>query len=220
MFRVLTIGLLASILSGLGPALAAEKCDLPLVYEDDFESGAANWEPTDASAWQLMEADGSKVFGIIKRQSNYKPPHRSPYNIALLKDIKVADFVLELKIKSTLDTGNHRDACLFFNYQDPAHFYYVHMGKRADPHSCQIMIVNNAPRTMITKKQTKGIPWDDRWHNVKIVRRTGDGTIEVYFDDMNTPVMTAVDKTFGDGRVGIGSFDDMDSFDDVKLYGK
>jgi hypothetical protein len=54
---------------------------------------------------------------------------------------------------------------------------------------------------------------------VKIVRRTADGSIEVYFDDLKTPVLTAEDKTFLWGQVGIGSFDDTGMWDDVKLQG-
>ena len=220
MLRYLTIVVFASLIVVAPLAGAAEKSDLPLLFEDDFEKGSDAWEPTDASAWKLNENDGGKAYGIIKRKSSYNPPHRSPHHISLIKDVEAGDFVLTLKIKSTLDTGGHRDACLFFNYQDPANFYYVHLGKKADPHSCQIMIVKDAPRKMITKKQTTGVPWDDDWHNVKVVRRVADGTIEIYFDDMDTPVMATIDKTFGTGRIGIGSFDDMDDFDDVKLYGK
>ena len=29
--------------------------------------------------------------------------------------------------------------------------------------------------------------------------------------------MSVVDKTFGKGRIGLGSFDDMNDFDDIKL---
>jgi hypothetical protein len=32
--------------------------------------------------------------------------------------------------------------------------------------------------------------------------------------------MSVVDKTFGKGRIGIGSFDDMNDFDDIKLHGR
>ncbi|MGY8719443.1 MAG: hypothetical protein ACKVI3_16865, partial [Verrucomicrobiia bacterium] len=46
------------------------------------------------------------------------------------------------------------------------------------------------------------------------------GTIEVYFNDMETPQMTAKDETFGTGRIGIGSFDDMNDFDDIRIYGR
>ena len=45
------------------------------------------------------------------------------------------------------------------------------------------------------------------------------GEIAVYFDDMDRPVMTAIDKTFAWGQVGIGSFDDTGNFDDVRVYG-
>jgi hypothetical protein len=211
---VLGITLLAA-----APLTAAEKSELPLVFTDDFEKGGENWQPTDAQAWRIAETGRGKVYNQFKN-SDYTPPHRSPFNIALLKDVAVGDFVLTVKVQSTNGgAGNHQDMCLFFGCQDPAHFYYVHLGKRPDPNSSQIMIVNDAPRVMITKSKSPGIPWDEKWHDVKIVRRTADGTIEIYFDDMQKPVMTAVDKTFTSGQVGLGSFDDNGNWDDFTLHG-
>jgi hypothetical protein len=32
--------------------------------------------------------------------------------------------------------------------------------------------------------------------------------------------MSVIDKTYGKGRIGIGSFDDMNDFDDIKLRGR
>jgi hypothetical protein len=32
--------------------------------------------------------------------------------------------------------------------------------------------------------------------------------------------MTAVDKTFVSGQVGVGSFDDTGRFDDLRVYGR
>jgi hypothetical protein len=140
-------------------------------------------------------------------------------NISLLKDVHVGDFVLEVDVLSTARDYGHRSMCLFFGYQDPSHFYYVHFGKQTDDHANQIFIVNEAARAKISTETTDGTPWDDRWHHVKIVRRAGDGTIQVYFDDMQEPVMTAVDKDFTWGRVGLGSFDDEGDFDNFKLSG-
>ncbi|OHB71458.1 MAG: hypothetical protein A2V70_08090 [Planctomycetes bacterium RBG_13_63_9] len=200
-------------------SLAAEQSKLPLVYQDDFEKGADHWQPTDPNAWKITETDRGKVYNQF-RNSNYEPPHRSPLNIALLKDVVVGDFVLTAKVQSTnRGAGAHRDMCVFFGHQDPTHFYYVHLGQRPDPNSSQIMIVNGAPRKMITKNQSPGIPWDDGWHQVKIARHAADGLIEVYFDDMKTPKMTAVDRTFTTGQVGLGSFDDHGNWDDFKLHG-
>ena len=218
MARYLLVLALGLGLMTVMPALAAEKGDLPLVFEEDFEKGADHWQPTDAEAWKITETDRGKVYDQHKG-SKYKPPHRSPLNISLLKDVAVTDFVLTVKAKSTCREYGHRDMCLFFGYVDPGHFYYVHLGKKADPHSNQIMIVNDAPRVMITEKKSPGTPWDDQWHQIKIVRKVADGLIEIYFDDMKTPVMTAVDKHFTRGQVGLGSFDDTGVWDDFKLRG-
>ena len=43
---------------------------------------------------------------------------------------------------------------------------------------------------------------------------------QVYFDDMERPVMRAKDKTFTWGRVGLGTFDDHGNFDEFKLRGE
>ena len=40
------------------------------------------------------------------------------------------------------------------------------------------------------------------------MRKVADGTIEIYFDDMKKPLMTANDKTFAWGQIGLGTFDD------------
>ncbi len=193
---------------------------MPLLFEDDFEKGADRWEPTDAKAWKLVETDGNHVFSQFAKNSQYKPPHRSPYNRAMIKDLIVGSFVLEAKLRSTIPDYGHRDLCLFFGSQDPAKLYYVHLGKKMDPHANNVFIVNSADRKSISKTTTDGTPWDDEWHNVRLVRDVKAGTIEVYFDDMEKPAMTAVDTTFTWGRVGIGSFDDTGEFDDVRLWGE
>ena len=219
MLRFLTVLASAMVWTFLATTVSvtADEPRLPLVFEDDFEKGADRWQPTDPAAWKILQTDRGKVYNQFKK-SDYEPPYRSPWNISLVEDVVVGDFVLTVKVQSTNHgAGNHQDMCLFFNYQDAAHFYYVHLGKRPDSHSSQIMIVNDAPRVMITKNESPGIPWDKKWHDVKIVRRTSDGTIEIYFDDLQKPVMRAVDKTFTWGQVGLGSFDDHGVWDDFKL---
>jgi hypothetical protein len=199
--------------------------ELPLLVKEDFERGMARWWTSDpdaaASVWKIIETGppGNRALRVTG-QSKYQPPHRSPHSIALLKDVVVTDFELRVRVQNTnAAAGPHRDLCIFWGYQDPAHFYYVHLGAKADPHACQIFIVNDAPRTMITEKQARGTPWTDGWHTIKVIRRVADGTMKVYFDDMQIPLMTARDKTFTWGQVGIGTFDDHGNFDDIVLRG-
>jgi|GEM_PF-542445 len=191
---------------------------LPLVFHEDFEHGAEHWEPTDKNAWKIVASRHGSAYSQ-HQASKYTPPVRSPFNFALRKDATVGDFVLEADCLSTKPDYNHRDLCLVFGYQDASHFYYVHLGKKTDDHANQIFIVNGTPRTKISTKTTPGTNWDDLWHHVKIVRRVSDGRIDIFFDDMQRPVMQAVDKTFAWGRVGVGSFDDIGDWDDVVLYG-
>ena len=193
---------------------------LPLIFSDDFEDGKADgWLPTDKTAWRVAHQGNNHVYNQFKKRSKYKPPVRSPYNRSLVKDITVGDFVLDVRVQSTHKDYGHRDLCLFFGYQDDSHLYYVHLGKKADPHANQIFIVNGKPRTKISITTTKGTNWDDNWHHVRVVRNVKTGKIEVYFDNLYKPVMTAVDKTFKWGKVGLGSFDDTGNFDHVLIYG-
>jgi hypothetical protein len=193
---------------------------LPLLFSEDFEKGRDRWEVTDEKSWTHRVVDGNAVFGINRRESDYKPTHRSPFTSRLIKDLSVADFVLTFKVRSTKDTGNHRDCCIIFNHQDPANFYYAHLGAKPDPASGQIMIVQNAPRRPITEN-TKPVPWTDGWHHVKVVR---DSTVKALSKSISMTwkprSLSATDTTFGKGRIGIGSFDDMNDFDDIRLYAK
>ncbi len=95
----------------------------------------------------------------------------------------------------------------------------MHLGARPDPHSGQIMIVNEAPRRALTNN-TRETPWDDQWHQVKLVRDVESGRIAIFFDDMAQPQMEVFDKTFTNGRIGLGSFDDLNAFDDVVVFAK
>ena len=226
MYRIFQLALCLVACHFGGLAAFSAHTHLPLVVKEDFEHGMGRWQTTDPdpanSVWKIIATGGKGNHALrVTGPSKYQPPHRSPHSIALLKNVEVGDFELSARVQNTNATaGPHRDLCIVWGYQDPSHFYYVHFGAKADSHACQIFIVNDAPRKMITVKQAKGTPWTDGWHNVKVVRGIDDGLTKVYFDDMKTPLMTARDKTFNDGQIGIGTFDDHGNFDEIVLRGE
>lgn len=210
------------LLATFTPAAAGRPEPMSLVFRDAFEHGDQHWQFSDADAWKVEAADADGDRGPILRlvkNGQYRPTHRSPYNVALVRDVFVGDFQLDVQVRTTARDYGHRDLCIFFGYQDADHFYYVHLGQQTDDHANQIFIVDGAPRTKISTRTTPGTPWDDAWHHVRVVRNAEQGTIAVYFDDLETPVMTAEDKTFAWGQVGVGSFDDTGDFDDFQLRG-
>jgi hypothetical protein len=194
--------------------------DLPLALREDFERTDRDaWQFTDPGAWRVAELEGNHVLEQY-RASQYEPPVRSPFNLALAKPVVAGDLVLDVQARSTAPDTGRRDLCFVFDYQDPSHFYYVHLAKQADEHHNSIFLVDGKPRVAIAEARSQGTPWDDGWHHVRVVRRVRDGLIAVYFDDMATPAMTAHDKTITRGRVGLGSFDDTGQFDDLQVWGE
>ncbi len=192
--------------------------ELPVLLSEDFEKGVDRWEFSDPKAWKLEDTPKGKVLSLFEKTTP-KTPHKSPFAVAVLKDVVVGDFVLEADVRSTVKRHPQQDLCLIFGYQDHDHFYYAHLAKQTDKGNNQIYIVNGADRAMITLRTSQGTDWNDDWVHVKVVRKVADGTIEVYWDDMKTPVQTAQNKIFVRGRVGLGSYDDLGEFDNVVLRG-
>lgn len=192
-----------------------------LLYEQTFDTRSVlqGFAMTDAAAWTWSGDDQGGSLELT-RQSDYKPAVRSPVNIALIADKVFTDFVLEADLIQTGREYGHRDMCLFFGFQNPTNFYYVHIATVADPNAHNVFLVKNAPRTNIAKETTRGANWGlNVWHKVRLERTVADGTIKVFFDDMTKPIMLAQDTNFGAGHIGFGSFDDTGKVDNIRIWG-
>lgn len=207
-------------------SVAAEKKEAPpaydLVYAQDFESPQAlhDFELSYPSAWKISDAGVSGKALDLFGESKYEARVRSPFNIALIKNIEVGDFILELDLSQTGKEYGHRDLCLFFNVESPTNYYYVHIASVADDRANNIFIVNDEPRIKIGTKTTAGTDWGatNSWHKVRIERKVESGTIAIFFDDMSEPIMEATDVHFTRGRIGVGSFDDTGRYDNIKIW--
>lgn len=210
-----------SISQDITAQTASNKEGYKLVYSQDFESQdvLSEFDMTDSRAWRIGSGDSGKTLELFG-ESEYRSRVRSPFNIALLKDVVVGDFILEADLAQSGREYGHRDLCLFFNVNSPTNFYYVHIASVADNNANNIFLVNDEPRTNIATKTTNGTNWGatNSWHKVKIERKVEEGTIKIYFDDMDKPIMEATDKHFIDGRIGFGSFDDTGQFDNIKIW--
>ncbi len=216
---------IALLVAGLQVSVHAESIPdgYKLVYKQDFDSADAlkDFEFSDANAWKFSEKGNSEKGGALElfQQSKYKTKVRSPFNIALVRSKVFTDFVLEADLVQTGKEYGHRDMCIYYGFTEPAKFYYTHIATKADPNAHNCFIVNDAPRKNFAKEVTTGADWGlDKWHRMRLVRSGKDGTIKVFFDDMAKPIMLAQDKTFADGQVGFGSFDDTGKIDNIRIY--
>ena len=194
----------------------------PLVYSQDFANGESleDLSFSDHRAWRWSPST-TGVPGALELagESLYKPKHRSPYCIALLHGRVYQSFVLEADMLQTGKEYGHRDLCLFFGFQDPEHFHYVHLATAPDDRAHNIFLVNAAPRVKTSPVAESGVEWGTgEWHRVRLERDVELGETRVYFDDMLTPTLSAKNETFDWGLIGFGSFDDTGRFANVKIW--
>jgi hypothetical protein len=142
----------------------------------------------------------------------------------VLKDFDISSFIFTGRIRCKARIDNpHRDMVVIFHYQDPTHFYYVHFSAVSDDVHNIIGFVNGKDRVKINHEppeKSAARLTDMQFHEFKVTCNADTGEIKAYLDDMRTPILTAKDTTLGHGLVGVGSFDDTGSFDDIKLWGK
>jgi hypothetical protein len=168
---------------------------------------------TDAAAWRTSADAGPGVTALeLFGASRYTPPHRSPLNVALLRERVVGDFDLQLRARQTGREYPHRDLVIVCAWRDAAHFVYAHLASAADDNAHHVMLVDGADRRPITTWRTSGVAWGDGWHDLRLLRR--GRALEVSFD--GSPVLRAEVPDWR-GNVGFGSFDDTGAFASLRL---
>jgi hypothetical protein len=207
-------------------SLSCEKKDtdnLLLLVSSDFEGGSAQgWEPNFPENWRIVNKDGSMVYELIAPGKRGKFSGPTSYSVLADHDVTSFEFTGRLKSDVEIDVAD-RDVCLFIHYQDPAHFYYIHFSDKSDRLHNIIGLVNGADRVKINNEpagESDARLVDMDWHDFKITFDASTGEIQVFFDKMQTPILTAHDSALGHGRIGVGCYDDKASFDDIKLRGK
>jgi len=210
---------------------AAEKSSLialyneemyPLLFTEDFEDGdARGWMPHFPDNWEVRKEEGSFVYKLIA--PGEPGPIRAPYSWSIIKEYDLNGFKFQGKLRSDEDIDNpYRDVVILFNFQDREHFYYVHFSAISDEVHNIIGLVNGQDRVKINLEppgKSKAMLGDNCFHDFKVTYDARNGEIQAYLDDMDTPILTAVDKTLDHGAVGVGSFDDTAGFDDIRLWG-
>jgi len=213
---------LASILSIAGIHQAPERS---ITVKETFDSGwEMRWKPHTAGSW-VVERESSKY--VLKMTKAGVPPKeiRRPGEYAVWSSKVWGDVEFTAQVRCDQDVSvSTRDAILIFAYQDDTHFYYVHLAGRADSVHNAIMVVNGKDRERIDKFDsahlTKPALTDKEFHTVKVVRNIKTGTIDVYLDRSDTPLLHAEDRTILKGMLGLGSFDDTASFHSLVAKGR
>jgi hypothetical protein len=136
--------------------LALAACAAGASVECDEAAALRRFLFTDASAWRHCGEEGGCLE--LHRQSDYRPPHRSPLNLALLQDQEFGDFDLSVQARQTGREYPHRDLVLVFGHRDAAHFCYAHLASQADGSAHHVQLVDGADRRPVTTDRSSCHP--------------------------------------------------------------
>jgi len=192
-----------------------------LLAECDFENGSAEgWRPSDPAHWRVVNDGGSKVYELTAPGEPGQV--RAPTSWSVWDGRDITSFEFTGRVRCDADPATAvRDMCVFFHFQDPTHFYYVHFAASSDGVHNIVGLVDGADRVKINTEPAGASVFrltDREWHAFKVVCHAETGEIRAYLDDMTKPILTARDRTLDHGLVGVGSFDDSGAFDDLKLW--
>ncbi|MFQ5823914.1 MAG: putative Ig domain-containing protein [bacterium] len=169
-----------------------------------------NWEPNKSYYWAVEEKDGDKRYVITTSQLSAINSKLATYS--LIKNRIYGNFIMTLIVKSSenLQDNTGADFAIVFGYQDDNNYYYMLFNSNA-PWSA-LNKVENGFRSEIISSNVALIT-DNDYHNIEVSRQ---GSLIVVKQD-EVIVLTTNDATFGEGRVGIGSFNDAAYFDDIEV---
>lgn len=199
--------LLIQFALGLGlPAAAADTAQQLLQQR-------GQWQFEDPAAWE-WQGQGHETVLVLKKPSQYKPKVRRPFNLAWFAGAEWDSFTLTCEARLDAFNKGNNDLCIAFAGTGDSQFYYAHLGEKADGVHLQLHVVDNADRRAIATHRAETLPWEPgRWHAIQVVRQAASHSIKVWFD--GKLVLEASDKTLGQGRIGLGSFDDLGAFRNV-----
>lgn len=169
---------------------------------DDFTSNASDFT-TSGGSWA--------VSGGTYNLSNPAPatdPNKLLYNQALNSKSVSGDFTMSFD-GSTSSTSSFADFGAIFDYTDVNNYYYINYNKTDDSGTNGIFKVVGGTQTKLADFPVTINTGTT--YSTKIVK-TG-GAITVYRD--NAVLATANDSTFTAGKVGLGSRNDVASFDSL-----
>lgn len=180
-----------------------------------------DWAPRTPAKWSFP---GDEVV-LTEAGTNPNDGIRRPFEYAVLTEgpaLGSFDLTGQVRLDEKASVNN-RDVIIVFGWKSDTEYYYAHLSQDNSiyPHN-GIFKVNKADRERIDDQWdgTVGAPpavTDEEWHDVRVLRCADSGDIAVYVDGLDTPLMTANDKTFPEGRVGFGSFDNFGRLRDLSV---
>jgi hypothetical protein len=169
-----------------------------------------NWVELNPERWEINTYNGPHYRIRTTDYTNQSGDRPGEYSLISMH--RHGDFDFSMKARSDEKLGEYSaaDYVVIFGYQDDDNYYYMMFNRYRDNN--ELFKVVDGVRQVLARAPRASF-LDNEFHRVEISRR-GE-RIRVRFDGRD--YLTVMDDTFGVGAIGIGSYNDAASFDDVMV---
>jgi hypothetical protein len=199
--RVLELALLV-----LAPALQAA---------DTLSAFGYTWDVYKASDWKAETVDGSSILELLVGREPLPGPRR-PVQFALAQTPDFAHVTIEADARP-----RGRSLIIVFAYRDPSHFNYAHFSAdtaEKQPVHNGIFHVYGGERVRISSQAgPPAFAETNHWYHVVLDYNGTTGDVKGSADGIRIPALHAVDLSLSSGRIGVGSFDEVGDFRNVRI---
>ena len=175
------------------------------------------WKVFNSADWKIGQEDGAQMLQLETPRDPLPGPRR-PIQFAVAQTPVFSHVTVEADVRPRASS-----LIIVFAYRDPAHFDYAHLSVDTgieQPVHNGIFHVFGGERVRISSQAgPAAFAQKDHWYHVLLNWDGESGTVTVAVDGRPVPALHAVDLSLTSGKVGLGSFDEVGDFKNVKIAG-
>jgi hypothetical protein len=176
------------------------------------------WSVYNAADWKVADDNGTPVLQLNTPREPLPGPRR-PFQFALAQTPDFSRVTVEADMRP-----RRRSLIIVFAYRDPAHFDYAHLstdtGLKQPVHNGVFHVFGGERVRISSQEGPPAFPAKDHWYHVVLNYDGAKGEVRVTVDGKAIPALHAVDLSLHSGKVGLGSFDEVGDFKNVKITGE
>jgi len=176
-----------------------------------------SWDVVQGSDWKVTSDGGEPMLALLSSRGPLPGPRR-PIQFAVAQQ-NLRKFTLDVDVRP-----RQSSLMLVFAYQDPAHFDYAHLsvdtGIEQPVHNGIFHVFGGERVRISTQAGRAAFAATGRWYHVTLKYNGASGSVEARVDGQSVPALRAVDMSLSSGRIGVGSFDEVGDFKNLKISGE
>jgi hypothetical protein len=174
------------------------------------------WTVINTADWKVDNENGVEVLRLLMPRGPIPNQPRRPQQFAIAETPDFNNVTIDVEVMP-----RRRSLIIVYNYRDATHFDYVHLstdtGTKQPVHNGVFHVFGGERVRISSQAGPAAFPEKDRWYRVHLVQNGENGSVHAEVDGKAIPALHAVDLSLSSGRIGIGSFDEIGDFKNVKI---